>query len=227
MIGITLAWVSYKQISDLTFETTETLFGKTVDQLELQFQIEYRPVATSVSLLASASIAEAATLEERMLHMPILAEVIKDEPQIAGFGIGYANGDYFIMRPLNTDHLRTVFEAPDEAIYVVDHISHHQDGENRQIRIFLAEALEPVGEAVLSHTNYDPRLRSWYQQPGAPSAMHITSPYLFYFSKKVGLTLSKSSAKRRSLGRIPGEPWDFIRRLPIDPAALTDTEKEV
>jgi hypothetical protein len=122
LIGITLAWVSYKQISDLTFETTETLFGKTVDQLELQFQIEYRPVATSVSLLASASIAEAATLEERMLHMPILAEVIKDEPQIAGFGIGYSNGDYFIMRPLNTVHLRTVFEAPDEAIYVVDHI---------------------------------------------------------------------------------------------------------
>ena len=94
LIGITLAWVSYKQISDLTFETTETLFEKTIDQLELQFQKEYRPVATSINLLASAAIAEAATLDERMLHVPILAEVIKDEPQIAGFGIGYANGDF-------------------------------------------------------------------------------------------------------------------------------------
>jgi len=198
LIGITLAWVSYKQISDLTFETTETLFGKTVEQLELQFQVEYRPVATSVSLLASASIAEASTLEERMLHMPILAEVIKDEPQIAGFGIGYSNGDYFIMRPLNTIHLRTVFEAPDEAIYVIDHISHREDGENRQIRIFLAGQLEPVGDAIVSQTSYDPRQRPWYQQPEASSAMHITSPYLFYFSKKIGLTISKSSVRGRS-----------------------------
>jgi HD-GYP domain-containing protein (c-di-GMP phosphodiesterase class II) len=198
LIGITLAWVSYKQISDLTFETTEILFGNTVDQLELQFQKEYRPVATSVNLLASASIAEAATLEERMQHMPILAEVIKDEPQISGFGIGYSNGDYFIMRPLNTVHLRTVFEAPDEAIYVIDHIKHNQDGKNQQIRIFLAGQLEPVGEAISSRTDYDPRLRPWYRQPDAISAMHITSPYMFYFSKKIGLTISKSSARGRS-----------------------------
>jgi HD-GYP domain-containing protein (c-di-GMP phosphodiesterase class II) len=198
LMGITLAWVSYKQISDLTFETTEILFAKTIDQLELQFQKEYRPVATSVNLLASASIAEAATLEERMLHMPILAEVIKNEPQIAGFGIGYSNGDYFIMRPLNTAHLRTVFEAPDEAVFVIDHISHNLDGENRQIRIFLAAQLEPVGEAIPSQTSYDPRQRPWYRQPEASSALHITSPYLFYFSKKVGLTISKSSVRGRS-----------------------------
>ena len=36
-IGAILAWVSYRQISDLTFETTETLFVKTVMQLELHY----------------------------------------------------------------------------------------------------------------------------------------------------------------------------------------------
>jgi hypothetical protein len=106
LIGVTLAWVSYRQISDLTFETTEILFTKTIDELELQFQKEYRPVSTSVRLLASAAISEARNLEERMQHIPILAEVLRDEPQVAGFGIGYTNGDYFIMRPLNTTHLR-------------------------------------------------------------------------------------------------------------------------
>ena len=68
IIGITLAWTNYRQISSLIFETTETLFTKTTNELELEFQKEYRPVATSVRLLASASISEAKTLEDRILQ---------------------------------------------------------------------------------------------------------------------------------------------------------------
>jgi hypothetical protein len=195
LIGITLAWVSYKQISDLTFETTEILFTKTIDELELQFQREYRPVATSVRLLSSAAISEASNLDDRMRHIPILAEVLRDEPQIAGFGIGYTNGDYFIMRPLNTTHLRTVFKAPEEAVFMIDHISHNEGGDNRQIRIFLTDHLEPVGESLFSQTSYDPRVRPWYRQAGASSDIQVTSPYLFFFTKKIGITLSRTSAR--------------------------------
>ena len=195
VIGVTFAWVSYKQISKLIFETTGTLFDKITDELQLQFQKEYRPVATSVRLLASASISEANTLEERIEHMPILAEVLKDEPQITGFHIGYANGDFFIMRPLNTDNNRATFSAPDEAIYMVDHISHNEQGENRQKRIFLAEHLEPVGETLFSVTDYDPRLRPWYQTAESSSIIQVTSPYIFFFSKKIGITLSRFSPK--------------------------------
>jgi hypothetical protein len=197
LIGVTLAWVSYRQITDLTFQTTEILFTKTIDELELQFQKEYRPVATSVNLLASAEIAKARNLDERMQHLPILAEVLRDEPQMAGFGFGYANGDYFIMRQLNTTHLRTVFTAPEAAVFMVDHVSHNEGGENRQKRIFLTEYLEPVGETIFSQTSYDPRTRPWYQEAGASSKIQVTSPYLFFFSKKVGISLSKTSAAHR------------------------------
>ena len=112
-VGVTLAWFSYRQISNLAFDTTEILFSKTADELALQFQKEYRPVSTSVRLLANAPISQARDLEERMQHVPLLAEVINDEPQIAGFHVGYANGDFFLMIPLKNDDVRTVFSAPD------------------------------------------------------------------------------------------------------------------
>jgi len=198
VIGVTLAWTNYRQISNLIFETTETLFTKTTNELELEFQKEYRPVATSVRLLASASISEAKTLEDRIKHMPILAEVIKDEPQITGFEVGYADGDYFIMRPLNTDHMREVFSAPEDARYMVDHIDHGEQGNNRQRRIFLADELEPVGETLSSVTNYDPRLRPWYQETEASSIIQVTSPYMFFFSEQVGITVSRYSVKGNS-----------------------------
>jgi HD-GYP domain-containing protein (c-di-GMP phosphodiesterase class II) len=198
VIGVTLAWTNYRQISSLIFETTETLFTKTTNELELEFQKEYRPVATSVRLLASASISEAKTLEDRIKHMPILAEVLKDEPQITGFEVGYADGDYFIMRPLNTDHMREVFSAPEGARYMVDHIDHGEQGNNRQRRIFLAGELEPVGEALFSVTNYDPRLRPWYQETEGSSIIQVTSPYMFFFSEQVGITVSRYSIKGNS-----------------------------
>jgi len=198
VIGVTLAWTNYRQISRLIFETTETLFTKTTNELELEFQKEYRPVATSVRLLASASISEAKTLEDRIKHMPILAEVIKDEPQITGFEVGYADGDYFIMRPLNTDHIREVFSAPEDARYMVDHIDHGEQGNNRQRRIFLADELEPVGETLSSVTNYDPRIRPWYQETETSSIIQVTSPYMFFFSEQVGITVSRYSVKGNS-----------------------------
>jgi hypothetical protein len=131
IIGTTLAWVSYKQITRLTFDTTEILFAQTARELQLQFQKEYRPVTTSVRLLATAAITEATTLEERLKHIPILAEVIRNETQITGFQLGYDNGDYFILRPLDSAHMRKVFAAPDDAVFMIDHISHRDGGSFR------------------------------------------------------------------------------------------------
>ena len=195
VVGVTLAWIGYRQISNLAFENTEILFTKTADELVLQFQKDYRPVATSVRLLANAAISEARNLEARMKYMPLLAEIIKDEPQIAGFHVGYANGDFFIMLPLSNDHIRTVFSAPDEAFYVVNHISHVDSGENRQVRIFLAEQLEPVGDAISSTTDFDPRLRPWYQEAESSTIIQVTSPYMFHSLQQIGITISKYSPR--------------------------------
>ena len=197
-VGITLAWFGYRQISNLAFDNTEILFTRTANELALQFQRDYRPVSTSVRLLANDAISEARDLETRMEHLPLLAEIIKAEPQISGFHVAYADGDFFMLLPLKNDHIRTVFSAPDEALYVVNHISHNENGKNRRVRIFLAEQLEPVGEAAFDDTDFDPRLRPWYQNAESSSIVHITSPYLFHSLQQTGVTISKFSPRGNS-----------------------------
>ena len=197
-VGITLAWFGYRQISDLAFDNTEVLFTRTANELALQFQRDYRPVSTSVRLLANDAISEARDLETRMEHLPVLAEVIKGEPQISGFHVAYADGDFFMLLPLKSDLIRAVFSAPDEAFYVVNHISHNENGKNRRVRIFLAEQLEPVGEAVFDDTDFDPRQRPWYQNTDSSAIVHITSPYLFHSLQQTGITISKFSPRGNS-----------------------------
>lgn len=199
VVGSALAWVSYKQISQLIFSSTEALFSQTAQEVQLQFQKEYRPIATSVRLLASAAITEATTLQERIKHMPILAEVIREEPQVTGFQLGYDNGDYFILRPLNNDHMRTIFSAPDYASYMIDHTSQNAEGDNEQLRLFLTKDLELKGEIRQSTNNYDPRTRPWFINAQQSPGNHVTSPYLFYFVKEVGITLSRKSLESNTI----------------------------
>ncbi len=198
-VGSALAWTSYKQITRLTFEATETLFTHTAKELQLQFQKEYRPIATSVRLLASAAITETSSLQERIKYMPILAEVIREEPQVTGFQLGYDNGDYFILRSLNTDYKRKIFAAPDYASYMIDHISHNESGDNVQLRLFLNEQLKIKGEIEQSTSPYDPRNRPWYTNAEGVTGNHITSPYLFFFEKKIGITLSRKALEGNSI----------------------------
>ncbi len=199
VVATTLAWFGYRQISRLAFDTTETLFGKTADELALQFQAEYRPISTSVRLLSNAPISEARDLDERMQHLSLLAEVIEDEPQVAGFHVGYENGDFFLMIPLKDDDTRAAFSAPDNAFYVINHISHNTLGKNRQVYIFLAEHLEPIGDPVFSLTDFDPRSRPWHQVAKSSKTVQVSSPYMFAFVDKSGITISKLSPRSDSV----------------------------
>ena len=198
VVGGTLAWFSYRQISSLAFETTEILFSQTSEELVLQFQKDYRPVATSVRLLANSALSEADSLQERMKYVPLLAEILRDETQITAFQVGYADGDLMVMAPLNNDHIRTVFAAPDAAMYVIIHIDHSDEGDNRQTLFFLAAELEPVGEAVFSSSDIDPRSRPWFRQQESAEIIHLTSPYKFAMLDKTGVTISKFSPRGNS-----------------------------
>jgi HD-GYP domain-containing protein (c-di-GMP phosphodiesterase class II)/HAMP domain-containing protein len=198
LVGATLAWFSYRQISKLAFDTTEILFTQTSEELVLQFQKDFRPVATSVRLLANSALSEADSLQERMEFAPLLAEILRNEPQITAFQVGYADGDLIVMAPLNDAHVRKVFAAPDEANFVIIHVDHRDDGANLQTRFFLAEQLEPVGEAAFSTTDFDPRSRPWYQQHESEQVIHVTNPYKFALLEETGITISKFSPRGNS-----------------------------
>jgi len=224
IVGVTLAWFGYRQISNLAFDTTEVLFTSTGDELVLQFQKDYRPVATSVRLLANSALSEADSLQERMEFAPLLAEILRDEPQITAFQVGYADGDLIVMAPLNDDHVRKVFAAPDAAFFVIIHIDHQDGGANRQTLFFLADQLEPVGEPLFSTTDFDPRSRPWYRQQESAQVIHVTNPYKFALLEEMGITVSKFSPRGNSTvaaGITLDSLTETLRNNQITPSAFS------
>ena len=186
LLGALLSWQSYNKASDIIFSSAEQLYQQIGNEVQLDFRATYGPVANTLELLALSPVVHADTREKRLASVRQLSTALRDAASISGIQIGYANGDYFIVRPLYTDSVRRTFKAPEQAAYVVDNVT--SSGERQLQRLFLDSQLDTVAREAPLATDYDPRLRPWYRQ--AQTRPRAVEPYLFYFIGKVGTTVT-------------------------------------
>ena len=162
-------------------------------ELALDFKATYNPVADTLQLLALSPVTIATTLESRLESLETIRIALANEPSVTAIQIGYANGDYFIVRSMQTEYMRSQFSAPEEARVMADHISTDGSGERRLDRLYFDHDMHELQRPPPAVSDYDPRSRPWYTSAtDTPSA---TAPYLFYFIGKVGTTVSLATGK--------------------------------
>ncbi|WP_271271325.1 PDC sensor domain-containing protein [Aliamphritea hakodatensis] len=192
-LGGVLTFYNYYQASQLIRSAASDVFEQSRQKIELDFQRSYAPIAQTVHLLTKTPLVSATTFEQRMVQLPLLITALQDQPELAALEVAYQNGDYFIVRVINDQHMRDVFEAPKDAAFLVDNIQYENAGRGIE-RVFLNADSVQVGSTQLMPTQYDPRLRDWYTQAANANAEgRLTEPYLYFFIRKVGVTYSQSS----------------------------------
>ncbi|MBT8430254.1 MAG: cache domain-containing protein, partial [Gammaproteobacteria bacterium] len=194
LLGILLSLHSYNKSSDIILTSAERLHEKISKEMQLDFKATYRPVAGSLQLLALSSVAAAGTRAARIENLPLLTAALSEVEAVSGIQLGYANGDYFIVRALRSDRVIRQFAAPPEAAYVVDNISESASSGRQLVRLFFDAALNLLQEAAPVATDYDPRQRPWYLD-ARPSPIAV-QPYLFHFMREVGTTLAMNTRVR-------------------------------
>ncbi|UCB56115.1 MAG: cache domain-containing protein, partial [Thiotrichales bacterium] len=185
-LGSLLSIQNYNKTSDILLSSAHQVYNRLTEELMLDMKGIYTPLAGVLSILAHSSLTTTGSLEQRLDHLQTLATALDNNPAAANLQIAYANGDYFIVRQLNSEKIKGHFKAPGSAVYMADNIETSSVGKRRLQRLFFNEKLEVVGREPETGTEYDPRLRDWYRE--ASSEPVATSPYLFYFSGQVGIT---------------------------------------
>jgi HD-GYP domain-containing protein (c-di-GMP phosphodiesterase class II) len=180
---------SYNRTSDIILSSAEQLYTQLSNEIQLDFKATYQPVGSTLDLLSLSPIVEADTRAARIDNLPRLTAALSGNSGVSGIQLGYPNGDYFIVRPLNSDYLRQRFEAPAGASYVVDEVATSESGMRQLTRSFFDQALALVQENPPAATAYDPRVRPWYRQ--AEARPRAIPPYLFFFTRKVGTTVTQ------------------------------------
>jgi len=187
-VGGLLGALNFTQTKKLLLSASDEIYERASKEIVLNYRKTYNPVFNSLELLSHSSLSESTSLNHRLNYIGSLSSALYSEKAITAIQLGYENGDYFILRKLNTPGLREKFNAPAQAELVVDNIAQKHIGESALVRVFLDKNLDELQRDAAVKSSYDPRERPWYIQAG--SRPYAIDPYYFYFMQKVGTTVT-------------------------------------
>ena len=215
-VAILLVLHNQRGTRQIILSTTDTLVDTIASQVRASLSETHGPAYMAVSLLGRTNLAKARTPEQRAAFLPLMAQVLVELPHLSAIQIGYANGDYFILRPLNGPRTRQAFHAPAQAAYLEDQVFTSKDKRFLQRR-FYDRNLKPVGATRREPTTYDPRARPWYREALTRTEPILSDPYPYFFRHQVGVTVARS---------IPGKGAVVAADLTLD-ALSRSLPKEV
>jgi len=187
-VGGLIGVLNYTQTTKLLLSASDEVYDRASKEIVLNYRKTYNPVLNSLALLSHSPLSESTSFEQRMEYIGALSSAINTQVAIAAIQFGYENGDYFIVRKINTDNLKKKFDAPENATLVVDNVTIENTGKTSLVRVYLDNKLQLIHRNKPVASDYDPRKRPWFKQ--AESKPKSIQPYYFYFMRQVGTTVT-------------------------------------
>ncbi|WP_454565282.1 HD domain-containing phosphohydrolase [Pseudomonas sp. AIG] len=195
LTGVVLGLFNYHQTTQIILSSSEKLFERIEQDVRLDMSATYQPIRHLLSLLADNPATQATRLEQRLPLLRPFSRSLTDNPNLASLYLGYANGDFFMVRPLRSAALKTLLKAPEAAAYQVWSIEHDPQGAVRSQSLFFDQALKPISRLDNPDDNYDPRSRAWFSNARQQNEQITTEPYVFFSTHNVGTTLARRSGE--------------------------------
>jgi HD-GYP domain-containing protein (c-di-GMP phosphodiesterase class II)/HAMP domain-containing protein len=189
--GAVIGWYNYSKNSSIIVSATGDLFGRIGRETVSEINRLHGPIEMLVDLFAHHRLSEATTLQARMEALPYIQEALKENPFLSALYAGYANGDFFLVRPLANPAVRKGVNAPDGAELLVQSIEHSADGVRHGTYLYLDRTLAVVRRDPRPDYDYDPRTRPWYKEASQTAGQIRTPLYVFFTTREVGTTLAR------------------------------------
>lgn len=191
IVGGALALVGQRMSVQMMTDVADDLTHRITREVEGEVLRVVEPVETAVQLIAFDGVVRARTLEERLNSVALLSTALNQVPALASVYVGYPNGDFFFIRHLKTDSERARARAPDGAHWVVQSID-RSNTRPRGVYLYLDDNRRVLRREIRADypTSYNPRERAWYRSATAARGLVLTSPYLFFSDRQVGVTVA-------------------------------------
>jgi HD-GYP domain-containing protein (c-di-GMP phosphodiesterase class II) len=200
LTGVVLGLFNYRQTTQIILSSSDKLFSRIEQDVRLDLSATYQPIRHLLSLLAVNPATQALALEQRLPLLRPFSQSLSDNPNLASLYLGYANGDFFMVRPLRTSAMKALLKAPEAALYQVWSIEHDPQGKVRSQSLFFDQALTPIGHQENTGDPYDPRNRAWFINARQQTEQITTEPYVFFSTHNVGTTLARRSGENAVIG---------------------------
>ncbi|WP_178113430.1 HD domain-containing phosphohydrolase [Pseudomonas xionganensis] len=188
--GVVLGIFNYRQTTQIIFSSSQSLFQRIEQDVQQDIAGTYQPIRHLLGLLALNQATQSTTLDERLALLKPFVQALRDNPKLASLYLGYEDGDFFMVRPLRSDALKTRFDAPDKAAYQVWSIERNR-ADTEASYLFFDGSLNLISRRQKLKESFDPRTRPWFQSARADGGQITTAPYVFFSTQEVGTTLAR------------------------------------
>jgi HD-GYP domain-containing protein (c-di-GMP phosphodiesterase class II) len=200
LTGVVLGIFNYRQTTQIILSSSEKLFNRIEQDVRLDLHATYEPIRHLLSLLVHNPAMQAPDLVQRLALLQPFSQSLKDNPDLASLYIGYATGDFFMVRPLRTSNLKTQLKAPESAAYQVWSIERNDTGQAHSQSLFFDQDLALISRQDNPGDTYDPRSRAWFSSAKRDNDQITTEPYVFFSTHNVGTTLARRSGDSAVMG---------------------------
>ena len=191
-LGAGQIWFNFQKSTELIEASSIVLYEKVMQSAFFEMKANHQMAASAVEIVAQGGLPETKTLEQRLTFLPAVSKVLENNKSVSGFEVGFDDGDFFIVRGIYNDYMRDQFKAPPSTMYMVDSID-RVDGKVISLRLNYDKYLNQISSKFVDNNDYDPRERPWYQLALRSEGYATTDPYLYFFVKKVGITITLES----------------------------------
>ena len=206
--GVALVGYGYVANSHLLLAVGDAEFLNVAERPAGDVRGLLAPAHLVVQLLARHRLMQTSTLNGRLDALPLLTEALAAHPAISAIYVGFAGGDFFLVRSL-PDAVRQQLQAPAEAAFLVQSRAGSEGGRY----LFLDAQLAVVRDDLRPDYRFDPRTREWYRQARAAAGSVRTAPYVFFTTLEVGTSLARRSADGVSVVAVDITLHELSRRL--------------
>lgn len=163
--------------------------------LREQIRLQLMPAQGALRQIGAGRLPLAADEASRLQALNVLLGELRANPLEAAIYVAYPNGDFLLVRPLRIASIRQRLKVPEDAVFLVQTISHQSDGRSVGRFHFLGEDGTLQQTQDRSDYQFDARTRLWYglarQHPGPAQ---LSAPYRFATTQRLGVTLSQQAS---------------------------------
>ena len=197
-------WYNDRQASRMLLTASRTLFNQIGAQTAERLDNLYRNAGTAADLLASERLMQASNLTQRLQSLPYLQQLLHNQTALTAAYAGYANGDFFLLRPLpHTPEFIHAYAPPAGATWLVQSVEHGATGAEGRF-LYFDNQLKLIQNRIQAGYHYDPRNRAWYAAARLHDEPIFTEPYVFFTTREAGATFARQALTQGSNGAVAG-----------------------
>jgi HD-GYP domain-containing protein (c-di-GMP phosphodiesterase class II)/HAMP domain-containing protein len=192
-LGLIVTLYSYETQKKATLEATEIIFELSSIHTEEKLSGLINSVKSFVSMSSVLNSLGAGEVEKMSVLLPYFNQSFITIPWMESIYVGYGDGSFYMVQSIrDKEQIRQATSAPDLAAYSMKMIPPASD-KNRKVQFsYFDSELTLLGTREDDFRGFDPREREWYKKSISNNDIVITEPYLFFTTRKVGVTVARS-----------------------------------